>query len=281
MDATTIGFVIVSVILLLVLARWLHQLMLGQSITGLLIESDNRAVAVALGGFLLGVVNVIIPVLGGDSHSFWRDVIGVCAYGIGGILAMMLAGMIFAANSRWMGLDLRKEIEAGNVAAGLVAAAEYLAASQIVNGALTGDGGSMLPTLVFWLAGVAAMVVLTRLFHYLTAYDDVGEIASGNVAAAIGYSGLLIAVGMMVGFAVAGEFTGYVEGFRGFGLMLLVTIVFYPVRQFVVQTLILGCGFKLHGGRLDREIAEDKNLGAGVLEAIGYISTALIVTRLF
>ncbi|MBX3277041.1 MAG: DUF350 domain-containing protein [Acidobacteria bacterium] len=281
MDGTTIGFVIISVIVLLVLARWLHQLMLGQSITGLLIEQDNRAVAIALGGFLLGVVNVIIPVLSGDSHSFWRDVIGVCAYGIGGILAMTFAGWIFALNSKWMGLDLRREIESGNDAAGLVAGAEYLAASQIVSGALTGDGAALMPTVVFWLAGIAAMVLLTHMFHYLTAYDDVGEIVQGNVAAAFGYSGLLVAIGMMVGYSVGGEFTGYMSGFRGFGLMLLVTLVFYPVRQFIVQTLLLGCGFKFHGGRLDTEIAEDKNLGAGLLEAFGYLATALLVTRIF
>jgi hypothetical protein len=85
---------------------------------------------------------------------------------------------------------------------------------------------------------------------------------------------------MMVGNAVSGDFTGYAEGFRGFGLMLLVILFLYPVRQFVVQTLLLGGGFSLFGGRLDREIADDKNLGAGLLEAIGYVSTAMIVIHI-
>lgn len=281
MDATTIGFVILAVIVLLLIARGLHQLMLGESVTRLLIEADNRAVAIALGGFLLGVINVIIPVLSGESHSFWSDLVGVCAYGIGGILAMTLTGMIFAAYSRWTGLKLREQVREGNNAAGVVSAGEYLAASFVVAGALTGDGGAFLPTLVFWLAGVAALILLTHLFHLLTVYDDVAEVMRGNVAAAIGHAGLLIAIGMMVGYAVAGEFTGYREGFRGFGLMLLVVFVFYPVRQLIVQTLILGCGFRLRGGRLDQEIAEDQNLGAGLLEAFGYLATALLVTRIF
>ena len=63
MDAKTIGFVVLSVILLLVLARFIHQLIFGKSITEMLIDADNPAVALALGGFMLGVVQVIIPIL--------------------------------------------------------------------------------------------------------------------------------------------------------------------------------------------------------------------------
>ncbi len=279
MSATTIGFVVLSVIILLFLARLLHQLVLGQAVTKMLIEADNRAVAIALGGFLLGVVNVIIPVLGGASHSFWRDVTGVITYGLGGIIAMEITGRIFGFYSRSTGLNLRDESLKGNVAAGIVGAAEYIAASQIVSGALTGDGGALLPTVVFWGAGVISLIVLTHLFRYVTSYDDVAEIRGGNVAAAIGYGGLLIAVGTMVGFGVSGEFTGYSAGFKGFGLMLLATLTLYPVRQIIVQTLVLGAGPKFRGGILDREIAVDRNLGAGVLEAIGYYATALLVTR--
>jgi uncharacterized membrane protein YjfL (UPF0719 family) len=281
MNAATIGFVILSVIVLLFLARLLHQMVLGQSVTRMLIEADNRAVAIALGGFLLGVVNVVIPVLGGDSHSFWRDVTGVLTYGLGGIIAMEITGRIFAFYSRSTGLNLRDESLKGNVAAGVVGAAEYIAASQIVSGALTGDSGALIPTIVFWGAGVVALIVLTHLFRYLTSYDDVAEIRGGNVAAAIGYGGLLIAMGTMIGFAVSGEFTGYASGFRGFGLMLVAVLSLYPVRQVIVQVLVLGAGLRLRGGILDREIADDRNLGAGVLEAIGYYATALIVTRVF
>jgi hypothetical protein len=53
------------------------------------------------------------------------------------------------------------------------------------------------------------------------------------------------------------------------------------VRQVVVQMLFLGGGFSFRRGRLDHEIAQDRNVGAGLLEAVGYIATAMIVTRLF
>ena len=126
MDAKTVVFVVVSVILLLFLARFVHRMLFGRSLTELLIDADNRAVAISLGGFMLGVVNVIIPVFTREGHSFWRDLIAVAVYGIGGILAMTATGLVFGLYSRWTGLDLKEQIKGGNVAAGLIAAADYL-----------------------------------------------------------------------------------------------------------------------------------------------------------
>jgi uncharacterized membrane protein YjfL (UPF0719 family) len=281
MDAKSIAFVAIAVTLLLVLAKFVHRLLFGRSLTDLLIESDNRAVAVCLSGFMLGVVNVVMPVLGGSSHSFWVDIRGVTLYGLGAIVAMTLTRYVFGMYSRWTGMDLIGQVKEGNVAAGMILAAEYLAASYLVGGALTGDeSGDLTPTIVFWLAGVVALIVITHLFRQLTEYDDVQEIKKGNAAAAAGYAGLLIANGMMVGHAVSGEFTGYASGFRGFGLMLLVILIFYPVRQFVVQTVLLGGRFSLRGGRIDHEIAEDQNIGAGLLEGVAYVATAMIVTHI-
>ena len=280
MDATTIGFVALAAIILLVIARGVYQLVLGISMTEALIHHDNKAAAIALAGFLLGVIQVIIPVFSGPVHSFWHDLANVAAYGFAGIVVLTISGLIFTGYCKVTGTDLKAQIAQGNVAAGITAAGSYLAVSSLTSGILTGDGGALLPTIIFWAAGLLALIVLTHVFRLLTAYDDAALISQGNVAAALGFAGLLVAVGMMVGYSVAGSFTGYKEGFVSFGLFLLLTLLFYPVRQIVVQMLMLGGGFSLYNGRLDHEIAEDKNVGAGVLEAVGYIATALLMTRI-
>ena len=113
MDAATIGFVVLAIIILLIIARLVYRLLLGQGMTETLINHDNKAAAVSLGGFLLGVIQVVIPVLSGQSHSFWGDVLGVAAYGVGGIIAMAVAGVIFEEYSRWAGAPLREQIAAG------------------------------------------------------------------------------------------------------------------------------------------------------------------------
>jgi len=229
---------------------------------------------------MLGVIDVIIPVFSGEGHSLLGDVQAVAAFGIGGIVAMTVTGLIFQAYNQWTGVHLKEQIARGNVAAGIVTGGVFLASSQIVRGALSGDEGALAPTLVFWAAGLAALLVITHLFRQLTAYDDARLIDGGNVAAAVGYTGLIVALGMMIGYAVSGNFTGYAAGFKAFGLMLLLVLVLYPVRQFIVQMLLLGGGFSLYNGRLDREIAEDQNVGAGVLEAVGYLATAMLITRI-
>jgi uncharacterized membrane protein YjfL (UPF0719 family) len=281
MDATTIGFVVLAVIILLIIARGVYRLVLGQAMTETLIDRDNKAAAVALSGFLLGVIQVIIPILSAPSHTFWSDVIGVATYGIGGIIAMTVAGLVFEQYSRVTGAPLRDQIAKGNLAAGIIDAAIHFSSGLIVAGALTGDSGTFLPTVVFWATGVAALIVFTHIFRQVTSYHDAELIKQGNVAAALGCAGLIVAIGMMVGYAVSGNFTGYGDSFRSFGLMMLVVLTLYPVRQIIVQMLLLGGGFSFRNGRLDREIANDQNVGAGLLEAIGYLATALVVTRIF
>jgi uncharacterized membrane protein YjfL (UPF0719 family) len=281
MDATTIGFVVLAVIILLIIARGVYRLVLGQAMTETLIDRDNKAAAVALSGFLLGVIQVIIPILSAPSHTFWSDVIGVATYGIGGIIAMTVAGLVFEQYSRLTGAPLRDQIAKGNLAAGIIDAAIHFSSGLIVAGALTGDSGTFMPTVVFWATGVAALIVFTHIFRQVTSYHDAELIKQGNVAAALGCAGLIVAIGMMVGYAVSGNFTGYGDSFRSFGLMMLVVLALYPVRQIIVQMLLLGGGFSFRNGRLDREIANDQNVGAGLLEAIGYLATALVVTRIF
>lgn len=280
MDATTIGFVALAAVILIVIARGVYQLVIGISMTEALITHDNKAAAIALAGFILGVMQVIIPVFSGPAHSFWNDLANVAAYGLIGIVVLTVSGVIFTGYCKATGTDLKGQIAQGNVAAGITAAGAYLAVSGLTSGILTGDGGALLPTIVFWAAGLVAMIVLTHLFRMLTAYDDAALIGQGNIAAALGFAGLMVAVGMMVGYSVAGTFTGYAEGFISFGRFLLLTLLFYPVRQIIVQMLLLGGGFSLYNGRLDHEIAEDHNVGAGVLEAVGYIATALLITRI-
>ena len=57
-------------------------------------------------------------------------------------------------------------------------------------------------------------------------------------------------------------------------------IALYPVRQILVQSLILGAAPTLRGGKLDAAIAQDRNLGLAALEAATYLATALGIARL-
>jgi hypothetical protein len=57
-------------------------------------------------------------------------------------------------------------------------------------------------------------------------------------------------------------------------------LALYLVRQVVVEYVVLGGSIRWRGSMLDSEIAQDKNVAAGLLEATAYVTAALFVTAI-
>jgi uncharacterized membrane protein YjfL (UPF0719 family) len=269
-------FIVVAALVLLALARWVLQWSFGATLHSLLTEHDNLAVGLAVVGYLFGIMWTIKILLGTPSQGFWPDVLGVLLYGGLGIVLLILVAM--GSCRLFLGGHVREQLAAHNVAAAIVIAGVSVATSLTYSGALDGEGGGFWILLLFFLLGQVALLAITYLFRWLTGYDDVHEITTGNVAAALALAGLLVAVGVVVGRAAAGTYTGLLHSLASFIVALLVVVAFYPVRQLVVQSLILGGPIHWRGTLLDKEIAQDKNIAAGLLEAVAYLMTALFVT---
>jgi uncharacterized membrane protein YjfL (UPF0719 family) len=278
MQITEAVFVVVAALGLLALSRWVLQWILGQTLRHMLTTHDNAAVGLVVAGYFFGVLWTIMVLLGSPSQGLWRDVLGVLLYGCLGIV--LLTAVALLSCQYVLGLHVREQLEAHNVAAAAVVAAMYVATSLTYSGALTGEGGGFWVLLLFFILGQLALLGITYLFRWLTGYDDVREIASGNLAAGLALAGLLIAVGVVVARAASGTYTGLGASLVSFVIALLVVVVFYPVRQFVVQSLILGASMHWRGTVLDSEIAQDRNVAAGLLEAVAYLTTALFLNYL-
>ena len=276
MSATEVVFVIVAPLILLALARLVLQWVLGSSLRVALTDHDNPAMGLAVAGYLFGVIWTITVLLGTPSRGLWQDVVDVALYG--GLGIVLLTVMSLVSCRLFLGLHVREQLEAHNSSAAVVVAGSYVATSLTYSGALSGEGGGFLMLLLFFVLGQLALLVMTYVFRWLTGYDDVEQIGSGNLAAGVAQAGLLIAMGIVVGQAASGDFTTLEDSLLGFGISLLVVVVFYPVRQLVVQCLILGAPIRFRSILLDNEIAEDKNIAAGLLEASAYLSTALFIT---
>ena len=277
MSATEVVFVIAAPLILLTLARLVLQRVLGSSLRVALTDHDNPAMGLAVAGYLFGVIWTITVLLGTPSSGgLWQDVLEVALYGGLGIVLLTVVSLVSCR--LFLGLHVREQLEAHNSAAAIVVGGAYVATSLTYSGALDGEGGGFWMLLLFFVLGQLALVAMTYVFRWLTGYDDVQEIESGNLAAGIAQAGLLIAMGVVVGQAASGEFTTLEDSLLGFVIALLIVVVFYPVRQLVVQCLILGAPLRFRSILLDNEIAEDKNIAAGLLEASAYISTALFIT---
>ena len=277
MSATEVVFVIAAPLILLALARLVLQRVLGSSLRVALTDHDNPAMGLAVAGYLFGVIWTITVLLGTPSSGgLWRDVLEVALYGGLGIVLLTVVSLVSCR--LFLGLHVREQLEAHNSAAAVVVGGAYVATSLTYSGALDGEGGGFWMLLLFFVLGQLALVAMTYIFRWLTGYDDVQEIESGNLAAGIAQAGLLIAMGVIVGQAASGEFTTLEDSLIGFLISLLVVAVLYPVRQLVVQCVILGAPLRFRSILLDNEIAEDKNIAAGLLEASAYLSTALFIT---
>src|SRR5215472_2623253 len=271
-------FVTLAALVLLVLARWVQQWLYGQTVHALFTESNNPAMGIAVAGYLFSVIWTTTVLLGNLSYTLVPDILGVLLYGCVGIV--LLTGVALGTCRIFLGMGVQEQLAARNVAAGIVVAGVYIATSLTYSGGLSGEGGGFWIMLLFFLLGQLALLGITYAFRWLTSYDDVQEIASGNIAAALALSGLLIAVGLIVRWAVAGEYTSFFHSLGSFLLALLWALVFYPVRQVIVQWLLLGGAMHWRNSLLDSEIAHDKNVAAGLLEATAYVTAALFLTSI-
>jgi len=262
---------------------------------------------IAIAGYLFGVfwpITILLGNLKAPAHHYelLPDLWSVLLYG--GIGIVLLTIVALGTCRVFLGMGIQEQLAARNIAAAIVMAGVYIATSLIYSGTLSddtshgigqakgiatsltysdtlsGEGGGFWILLLFFLLGQLALLGITYAFRWLTSYDDVQEIAAGNVAAALALTGLLIAVGLIVRWAVVGEYTGFFRSLGSFLLALLLALVFYPVRQVIVQWLLLGGEMHWRNSLLDSEIAHDKNVAAGLLEATAYVTSALFLTSI-
>lgn len=277
MDIAQIVFVVIAAVVLLLLARFVLQWFFGNSLRVLLTDHDNPAIGLAAAGYLFGVIWTLTVLLSSPGgRGLWGDIVDILLYGVLGIILLTVVSLLTCRF--FLGMHVRDQLEEHNVSAAIVVAGVYVATSLTYSGSLSGEGGGFWILLLFFILGQLALLLMTYVFRWLTGYDDVHEIASGNIAAGLALSGLLMAMGIIVGGSAAGDFTTLGDSIVGFLLSLLVFLIFYPVRQVIVQGIILGGGLRLRAILLDQEIAEDRNVAAGLMEAVSYVSTALFIS---
>ena len=282
MQFDVIIFNIVSILVFLILAKYLNHFVMHINIKELLIDKENLAVGIQLSGYIFGVMIIIASVLSGPGHStFLENVIWVSVYGLIGLFYMVFIAewgiRIFIKG------HILQLVKDGNISAGIVLAGSYISTAMVLSGAISGGfstGGILLNSLFLLIIGLVLLAVFTFLFRLLTKYNDSTEIINGNIAAALSYTGLMIAVGLIIKTAISGDFVNWLTSCKDIGKSMLVILALYPIRQWILQGIMLGDGFSVYGGRLDSEISEHKNLNAGLIEGLTYLATAILTSVL-
>lgn len=255
------------------LAKQLWGVVLKRDMNTELTTHDNPAAALTVSGYFLGVFIALAGVAATPTQGMIADMINFGAFGLAGVAVLFAS--LFAAPLVG-GIKLQRDIiENHNIGAGMVLFATFVATGTIFSGAVRGEGNGLtawVALLVFQLLGQVALAIMAHLFEYITPYDLHKEIVEGkNLAAAAGYAGALMAMGIILHNAVLGDFVNWQTDLHGFLIWCLPMLLLWPVRALVVNGVLLG--FR----NLNHEIAVDRNVGAGVIEAATYIGFALLV----
>jgi uncharacterized membrane protein YjfL (UPF0719 family) len=263
----------------------LVSLRLGQRLLGVSVHADlnqgNPARAMLQVGQVFGVFLVASSAVKGGVHyaGLGPDVLVVGVTALIALVLLMLTGQL--GIRALLGSRLPGELTRGNAAAGVAAGAHYVAVAIITARSVSaGNLRELGISLAFFVLGQVTLLIFITLFRALTTYDDAEQIDGENMAAALSYAGVSIAVGVITARAIEGDFTGWGDSLMGYGGVLLFLLVLYPVRQILVQVVLLGAPFTFRGGRLDVAVGTERNAGIGALEAIAYLATAFAIAEL-
>ena len=268
------GFIYLAVVLgLLVLGKWLYDALHRRFVLQTeLVEKDNLAVAVTVSGYYLGLVIVLGGVVSGPaSLSIVDDVIGLVIFGALGIVLLNLSAWVNDTVVFSKFNNEKEIVEDRNTGMGAVEAGNYVAVGLVTAGAMSGEGG-LVPGLVYWIAGLAALVVAGLLYDKITSYDLHDEIEKDNAAVGVAFAGVLIGFGNIIRLAGDGDFVSWNESLTQFGYYTVVGLILLPlVRLFADKVLLPGASLS------DELVKAQPNLGAGVLEAVSYLAASMLI----
>lgn len=201
------------------------------------------------------------------------------AFSAAGVLLIQIVGSL--GIRLLLSSTLAAELDSGNAAAGIAGGVNYVAIGILASRAVAGsDLRGLGLAVVFFCLAVFTHAVFVALFRALTAYDDSEQIQGENLAASLSYAGVTVAVALILARALEGDFTGWASSLAGFGWVAVGALALYPVRQIIVQGLILGRAPSLRGGALDDAIGKERNTGMAAMEALTYLAASFVIVSL-
>ena len=244
----------------------------GAHMAYLLVQAGHLAAVLLL---LPGVVDEAFAHEWLAGSALWAAV-----FGLVGVALIQLVGQL--GIRLLLSATLARELEAGNKAAGVAAGANYVAVGILAAPAIAGsDLQGLGLSCAFFALAVGTQAAYVALFRALTVYDDAEQIQGENLAAALSYAGVTVAVALVLARAVSGDvFVGWRPALAGYAGVAAWGLALYPVRQLLGQGLVLGRAPTPRGGALDHAIGVERNAGLAALEALAYVATAGALVQL-
>ena len=258
---------------LFLLAKWSKDFSTNYSLNEELTKNDNLAVAITMAGYYLATAAIFIGSLLGPDNDLVTELIEAGGYSI--------LGLAFLNMSRFINdqIILRRfsnenELEINqNTAVGAVQFGTYVATGLIAAGAITGTGG-IETAIVFFILGQASLLLFTLVYDLVTPFSIHNELYEKNTAAGAALGGTMIALGIIISNGVSGDFISWQADLTQLLIINIFAFICLPIIRFFMDKLVIP------GDDLSREIVEDRNLGAGILEGTVAICFGLVISLL-
>jgi uncharacterized membrane protein YjfL (UPF0719 family) len=276
MTIVEILFILASLLCFLVFARsvfgWVGRLE-GYSLTVETTINDNPAVGIRFGFFLLAAAtsffNLLVPSGGGLRQDF--DI--VAFYGLVSILLLVIAREV---NDRLILYKFNNDAEVigkKNSSIAVVEGCSYLGTAFITSGAFSNVEAGIGAALIWFVVGQCVLVVLDNIYS-IAAPGIQDALGAQNLAAAFSLGGFLVAGGLALGAAISGESFGWVQDGTDVGYFLAIWFLVITVVQFLLNKIFLP------GTSVRKELLTDRNVAAGIIEAVLFIITTLFYIKI-
>lgn len=244
-----IGMIINSSIALglLYAVKWLDDRRTSFDEDELIVKNCNLAIGLRKIGLYVGMAIGLYGVIHGPGKNLFFDALNVIWESVFLIAAMYVAYLV-NEHVLLRKVDNDEAVKSNNIAVGFVEMGSYLSTGMIVNSAFSGEGGGVIPAIVFFLLGQIALILIFKIFQLLV-YHAIGEEIEekGNVSAGLSVCGTLVSISIILRASIAGPFTGWQSDIMSFGFSLfagmallgiygaIVTRIFLPKTTFVKE----------------------------------------------
>jgi uncharacterized membrane protein YjfL (UPF0719 family) len=277
------GLVFVGMgVVILALAKLVQDIVTPYHINDQLSHKDNVALALSIAGYYIGIIIVFVGALFqpfgpstdvglGFTDEYWRGVLEVFLYSLGGIVVLNIARIIVDKLVLYKFSTEKEIIEDQNAGTGAVEFGVYVAVGLVVAGSISGEGGGLETSFAFLGLGLMTLILYTLFYEMTTSMDIHEEIERDNVAVGVALGANLIAIGIVTFKAVFGEFIGWNEALAGFVVFALIGFALLTVVRVMVDLVLF------RQVKVAQELAVDRNLGVAFIEGAVVISVSLIL----
>ncbi len=236
-----------------------------------LFKRNNHALAVSVSGYLFGIILAFGGPLSGQSTGWKSDIVDIAQYGVAAIILMLIASFVSEKILLPHFNNTEEIVRDHNLGAAFVEAGMHVGNGLIIL-AITQGSGVWWIGLVFWVLAQLGLVIVGRLYEAVTPHKIHEELRRKNGAVGLAFGGALVGMGNIISLAVAGDFVAWRESLIGFATYA----VFGLAALFILKRLtdaILAPSVKL----ASEQAQQQPNIGAGLLEAFGYVGGSMLL----